>query len=136
MTDGTWVAFDPVPEGEAAPTTPPVAEPEVQTPAAPQPPIAAPPEVDNESPDAETDTTDTSSTGLSEAAVWGVRIGLGVGVLLVPLLVAAGAIIGTKYLRRRRRRRADEASERIRGAWASATDDLVDAGLRIPQFVE
>ena len=132
MTDGTWVAFDPVPDAEAAETAPPAPEPEVQTPAAPQPPVAAPPEVDNESPEAETDATDTESTSLSEAAVWGIRIGVGVGVLVVPLLIGAGAIVGAKYLRRRRRRKADEASERIRGAWASATDDLVDAGLRIP----
>ncbi|MET0663288.1 MAG: transglutaminase domain-containing protein, partial [Ilumatobacteraceae bacterium] len=133
LTDGTWVAFDPVPEAEAAEATPPVPEPEVQTPAAPQPPDAVPPDVDNESPDADTDPTDTSSTNLSEAAVWGIRIGVGVGVLVVPLLLGAGAILGAKYHRRRRRRKADEASERIRGAWASATDDLVDAGLLIPQ---
>ena len=132
LTDGTWVAFDPVPDAEAAESTPPAPEPEVQTPAAPQPPDAAPPDVDNESPDADTDPTDTSSTSLSEAAVWGIRVGAGVGVLVVPLLIGAGAILGAKYLRRRRRRTAEEASERIRGAWASATDGLVDAGLLIP----
>ena len=65
--------------------------------------------------------------------MWGIRIGVGAGLLVVPLLLGAGAIVGAKYLRRRRRRRAEEASERIRGAWASATDDLVDAGLLIPQ---
>ena len=47
LTDGTWVAFDPVPDAEAAETTAPSPEPEVQTPAAPQPPVDAPPEVDN-----------------------------------------------------------------------------------------
>jgi len=132
LTDGTWVAFDPVPDAEAAESTPPVPEPEVQTPAAPQPPDAAPPDVDNESPEADTDPTDTSSTSLSEAAVWGIRIGAGVVVVVVPLLIGAGVILGAKYLRRRRRRTAEEASERIRGAWASATDGLVDAGLLIP----
>ena len=55
LTDGTWVAFDPVPEAEAADASPPAPEPEVQTPAAPQPPDAAPPDVDNESPDADTE---------------------------------------------------------------------------------
>ena len=133
LTDGTWVAFDPVPDAEAAESTAPSPEPEVQTPAAPQPPVDAPPEVDNQSPDADTDSPDTSSTKLSEAAVWGIRVGVGVGVLVVPLLLAAGVILGTKYRRRRRRRKAHEASDRIRGAWACATDDLVDAGLRIPQ---
>ena len=41
LTDGTWVAFDPVPDVEAAETTAPAPEPEVQTPAAPQPPVEA-----------------------------------------------------------------------------------------------
>ena len=132
LTDGTWVAFDPVPEAETTDAAPPAPDPEVQTPAAPQPPVAPPPEVDNDSPDAETDSTDTVSTGLSDVALWGVRIGVGAGVLFVPLLCGAGAILGAKHLRRRRRRRAAVPTDRIRGAWASASDDLVDAGLRIP----
>ena len=133
LTDGTWIAFDPVPAEETTDAAPPEPEPEVQTPAAPQPPAAPPPEVDNASPDADTDSTDTTSTRLSGVGLWSLRVGVGAAVLMVPILLGAGLIVGAKQVRRRRRRRADVPTQRIRGAWASATDDLIDAGLRIPQ---
>jgi hypothetical protein len=50
---------------------------------------------------------------------------------LLPFVIAAGLILGVKYRRRRRRLGAPDAIARIRGAWASATDALVDAGLHI-----
>ncbi len=51
--------------------------------------------------------------------------------IVLPVLAVAAGIVGAKYTRRRRRLRALDPTERIRGAWASATDALVDAGLDI-----
>jgi len=42
-----------------------------------------------------------------------------------------GSIVGMKWARRRRRLRANDPARRITGAWANATDSLVDAGLTI-----
>jgi hypothetical protein len=53
------------------------------------------------------------------------------GLILLPFVVAAGVVIGLKHRRRKRRLHAADANDRIRGAWASATDALVDAGLLI-----
>lgn len=133
LDDGTWFAFDPVPEEEASDVAPPPPQPETQTPAAPQPPIAPPPDPDTENTPIETpDTTDSTGT-LSAAIEWAVRAGVFAGLILLPFLVAAGLILGTKHRRRKRRLTAPAATDRIRGAWASATDALVDAGLSIRQ---
>ena len=131
LTDGRWLAFDPVPAEESTLEAPPLPEPQVQTPAAPQPPIAPPPEPDNDTlaPD-EADTTESTSA-LSTAITWVVTASAGIGLLLLPFAAAAAVITGIKYRRRRRRLQATVPAERIRGAWASATDALVDAGLDI-----
>ncbi len=133
LTDGRWLAFDPVPAEESTIDAPPPPEPQVQTPAAPQPPIPPPPEPDNETltPD-EADTTESTSA-LSIAITWVVRASAGIGLLLLPFAAAAAVVTGIKYRRRRRRLQATVPSERIRGAWASATDALVDAGLDISE---
>jgi hypothetical protein len=55
------------------------------------------------------------------------------GITLVPVLAAAGTIVYLKWRRRRRRLRLKNPADRIRGAWANATDSLVDAGLAIEQ---
>jgi hypothetical protein len=131
LADGRWLAFDPVPAEETSDAAPPPPEPQVQSPAAPQPPIAPPPESDNETTTPEDETATETSSALSTALTWVAR---GVAVFtfaLLPFIVAAGLILGIKYRRRRRRLRAAEPADRIRGAWASATDALVDAGLRI-----
>jgi hypothetical protein len=131
LGDGSWIAYDPVPDEEATDGAPPPPEPDVQTPAAPQPPIAPPPEPDNEATDDET-VTDTAGEGrLSAALTWVVRGAVALTVIVLPVLAAAAGIVGAKYTRRRRRLRALDPTERIRGAWASATDALVDAGLDI-----
>ncbi len=131
LSDGRWLAFDPVPAEEASDGAPPPPEPQVQTPAAPQPPIAPPPEPDNETLAPDEATTAESTSVLSTAITWVIRGTVGIGVLLLPFVAAAAVITGIKYRRRRRRLRATVPSERIRGAWASATDALVDAGLDI-----
>jgi transglutaminase-like putative cysteine protease len=131
LADGEWLAFDPVPAEESTLEAPPPPEPQAQTPAAPQPPIAPPPEPDNEAltPD-EADATESTSA-LSTAIMWVIRGSVGIGLLLLPFAAAAAVITAIKYRRRHRRLHAAVPSERIRGAWASATDALVDAGLSI-----
>ena len=131
LNDGSWIAYDPVPAEEADDGAPPPPEPQVQTPAAPQPPIAPPPESDSETAD-DDEVIDAASDGaLSAVLTWAIRGSVALTVIVLPVLVAAGLIIGLKYRRRRRRLRAHDPAERIRGAWASATDALVDAGLAI-----
>ncbi len=131
LEDGTWIAYDPVPEEEVTDAAPPPPRPQTQTPAAPQPPVDPPPDPETETePPPETAESEESST-LSTALTWGVRGVAGLTLVLLPFVVAAAVIVGLKYRRRRRRLRAASAPERIRGAWATATDGLVDAGVSI-----
>ena len=131
LDDGTWRAYDPVPSEEATDGAPPPPEPQVQSPAAPQPPIAPPPESDNEAATPDDGRATTTNDALSTALTWALGATVALAVTLFPFVVAAGLILGAKHLRRRRRLGAPDAADRIRGAWASATDALVDAGLRI-----
>jgi hypothetical protein len=131
LADGSWVAYDPVPDTEATDDAPPAPEPQVQTPAAPQPPIAPPPESDTEATDDDDEADTSADSALSTALIWVARASITLGVVVLPLLIAAALIVGAKYRRRRRRLSASDPVERIRGAWASATDVLVDAGLHI-----
>ena len=134
MADGTWVAFDPVPAEESTDPTPPDPEPQVQTPAAPQPPVAEPPESDTET----SNDDDAGRRGRLGRALDGGTVGrrestvVG-GVVLLPAIAAVGVVLGIKYRRRRRRQRDQDPAVRIRGAWASATDVLVDAGMDDPR---
>ena len=113
-------------------TAPPPPEPQVQTPAAPQPPIAPPPEPDNETqaPD------DARHHRVDQCAVDRDHVG---GPRECRHRSPPAAVRG-----RRSSRHGDQVpapapappghacpSDRIRGAWASATDALVDAGLDI-----
>lgn len=131
LVDGSWIAYEPVPAEEAAGGAPPPPEPQVQTPAAPQPPIAPPPESDNESATPDDETAPASDRALSAVLGWALRGSLAVAIVALPFLLAAALIAGLKYRRRKRRLRTPDPVGRIRGAWASATDALVDAGLDI-----
>ena len=131
LTDGSWLAYDPVPPDEASDGAPPPPEPQVQSPAAPQPPIAPPPESDNETATPDDDTDATTDDALSTAIIWASRGLVVLAAIVLPFTIAAMLILGAKHRRRRRRLGASDAADRIRGAWASATDALVDAGLRI-----
>lgn len=133
LQDGSWVAYDPIPAEEATDTAPPPEQPQTQTPAAPQPPVDPPPEPDEQPPQEEDPTESETDGRLSAALIWAMRVTGGLVVLSAPFLIAAALILGAKFRRRRARRRADAAIDRIRGAWASATDSLVDAGLTIPE---
>jgi transglutaminase-like putative cysteine protease len=131
LTGGAWLAFDPVPTEEAVDEAPAPPEPQVQTPAAPQPPIPPPPEPDTETTPPDELTADESTGAFSTVVTWVSRGAVALAVVLLPLLVGAGCILGVKRRRRRRRLSAAAPEDRIRGAWASATDALVDAGLDI-----
>ena len=131
LFDGAWVSFDPVPPDEASDVAEPAPEPQVQTPAAPQPPVAPPPEPSNDTPVSDESGGDTTADALSNAVQWLVRGTALAGVLLVPLAIVVGVIIGLKRRRRRQRIHAPLPQDRIRGMWAVATDSLVDAGLSI-----
>lgn len=131
LTDGRWLAYDPVPDREATDGEPPPPVPDAQTPAAPQPPIAQPPDPTQETTERDRTADESADTGLSLLAAWTIRAGVTLGVLLLPVLVGVLVILTVKRRRRRRRVTASVPRERIRGAWASATDALVDAGLDI-----
>lgn len=125
-----WLAFDPTPARVAVDDDEPPPPPEAQSPAAAQPPIAPPAETGDEGDDAVVDVRrdggrwGSLGTWLTRSAVVG-------GVALFPVLVIAGAIVLTKLLRRRRRLQGADPAHRVRGAWANATDSLVDAGMTI-----
>lgn len=129
--NGRWIPLDPVPEQEATDEvlSPPL--PQTQTPAAPQPPVAPPPETDTDSDSTPPVADDGGPSALATVLAWAGRTALVVSVLLLPFLVAATSILVVKRRRRHRRLTADEPLERIRGAWACATDALVDAGMSI-----
>ena len=131
LADGRWLAFDPVPPAEATDGAPPPAEPQVQTPAAPQPPIAPSPEPDADSTERDEDVDEAPASTLSTVITWALRGTVVVGLILLPFIAAGAVVAGIKHLRRRRRLRARTPLARISGAWASATDVLVDAGLEI-----
>jgi transglutaminase-like putative cysteine protease len=125
-----WVAFDPVPEVEADQTDEPTPQPEAQTPAAAQPPIAPPTdEVDDE--EDSVVQVDTDVTRWAAVRPWLAWSGVIAGLGLLPILAAAAAILAVKWRRRHRRLVSGDPARRIRGAWANATDSLVDAGLTI-----
>ncbi len=125
-----WIAFDPVPPEEAGDTPPEEPEPQVQTPAAPQPPAAAPPENDDEPVITDTDDAADTRAGLPIVVEVVLRSAAVVGAVVLPVLLLVMAILGVKW-RRRRRHLSGSPVERIRGAWAEATNRLVDAGMTI-----
>ncbi len=130
FTDVGWVAFDPVPSLPATDDEEPPPQPEAQTPAAAQPPIA-PPTDDVNDVDDEIIELQTGSDRWAGVRRWLARGGTVVAVSVLPFLLVIGAIVGAKWIRRRRRRRDPDPVRRIRGVWANATDSLVDAGLTI-----
>ena len=130
VADAGWLAFDPVPDDEVGDVVPPEPEPETQTPAAAQPP-AEPPARPGET-DTETDEeAEETEARWGSVATWVVRVLLGSALIAIPAALALAAIVVVKQARRRRRATADEPAAQVRGAWANATDALVDAGLTI-----
>jgi transglutaminase-like putative cysteine protease len=128
LTEDGWIAFDPVPPEEVADATPAPEEPSAQTPAAPLPP-GPPPAAGETSNDTE-DATDPSGSDdrISGLAAWVGGVTLFLLLVVAPLASAALLILVAKRRRRRRRLLAPVPADRVRGAWALATDALVDAG--------
>ncbi len=125
-----WLAFDPIPAQQAGPdddTTPPPSE---QSPAAAQPPPPEPPER-SEEPAEDTTEPEVEATGSGSVSVWVIRAAIAGGAVILPVFAAIATILFVKWRRRRRRLRAADPAQRIVGAWANATDSLVDAGLTI-----
>jgi transglutaminase-like putative cysteine protease len=125
-----WLAFDPTPEqpsdeqGELPP--PPAA----QSPAAAQPPIR-PPAVRPTDDDDQAPEASSGPQRWGSLRTWLVRAGVGGGLAVLPFLLVIGSILTVKSIRRRRRVRRRDPARRIVGAWANATDSLIDAGLTI-----
>lgn len=130
LFDGGWVALDPVPSEEESDAAPPPEDPAVQTPAAAQPPIAPPPEVSNDTNVDDEVADDQQARSLSAIRLWGQRIGLGLAALLLPAFLIILLILGIKG-RQRRTLLGGAPNGRVAGAWAVATNRLVDAGLTI-----
>lgn len=130
LADGTWVAYDPVPEREATDDTEPEPQPESQSPAAAQPPIAPPAEDETEDEEVVLD-EDRDGDGWGTLGTWVVRGAVLGGLTLTPIVLAIGAIVAIKWSRRRRRLTVADAAGRVRGAWANTTDVFVDAGVTI-----
>jgi hypothetical protein len=131
LLDGRWIAFDPVPPDDASDDAPPSDEPAVQTPAAAQPPLAPAPEPAPDTADNNEAGDDASATTVSVYVRWGQKAGVALGTILLALSGLAAIILLAKLRRRRRRLDSGTSAQRIAGAWAVATDRLVDAGLRI-----
>lgn len=130
VADVGWLAFDPAPESVTGDAAPPAPQPEAQTPAAAQPPVEPPARPDTG--DTPTDEqVDAADEGWSRVTTWALRVATAASLIALPAAVALAAIATVKLLRRRRRARHPDPSERVRAAWANATDALVDAGLLI-----
>jgi hypothetical protein len=129
LEEGGWVAFEPVPPEETTDEVPVPEPPSQQSPAAAQPPIAPPSEqTDETAPELDEPISEIIQGGLR---TWVTRAGIGVGVTVLPVLLVCGTILLLKWQRRRRRLQVPESAKRVVGAWANATDSLVDAGLTI-----
>ena len=129
LTDRGWFAFDPVPPEAATEPEELPPPPSEQSPAAPQPPVVPPLDRSEEvdPPEEETAVLEVQSA----LRIWAERIGFVGGGILVPVALFVVTVLAIKWRRRRRRVRAGEPGRRIVGAWANATDSLVDAGLDI-----
>lgn len=127
-----WIRFDPVPATVAddAETEQPTQQ--VQSPAVPQPPIVPP----QEQVDRDDDPPPPEADGSARFAALR-RLIMTVltysAIVLAPLALIFGGVLGFKAVRRWRRLRTDDPAARIRAAWANSTDIFVDAGLSIPK---
>ena len=122
--DAGWVTFDVVPTDVAAAEPEPLTEFDGRA-ATPPPPLPPPVSTPQEEPPPPTPTS--SGRGLLDR-ILSVAVLVGGSLLLVGLLLGGilGAIILAKRRRRRHRLAAARTSAKVIGAWAEATDSLVD----------
>jgi hypothetical protein len=120
-----WVPFDPTPEPTIVATPGAVAQ--IGPGAAPIPPIAPPPPVAEAATPAEQ--VNNGGFGLGHRLMRALAlVGGFFGVCALIVGTVTGVVVLLKRRRRRRRLFAHRRSDRVVGAWAEATDTLVDYG--------
>jgi hypothetical protein len=126
--DGRWLTVDPVPAEPSTEPERPDEQPPAQSPsAAPSP---APPAPDLEDrPAIPIDETDDEQDRQASIG-WGRRVALGTALAAATVVSAIGGLLFAKLWRRRRRLSGDQRTV-VRGAWAAATDALVDRGVEL-----
>lgn len=130
LADGRWIAFDPVPVFENSIDDEPTSPPEAQSPAAAQPPTQPPSDESSDDDDKEV-VLEPSRGRWERIGIVVLRVGAVTSVALLPLILAIAAILALKWRRRRERLRLPDPARRVRGAWANASDSLIDAGLTV-----
>lgn len=123
-----WVPFDPTPE-EDKKLRKPNDEPNEE----PQPQVLQPPRVPGEPKEANDNLQqgDGERSDLDILAVLGTIIGIVLDVAKVALLtLPLWGVLLFKFLRRRRRRRASDATVQLTGAWRELADRMRDLGVR------
>lgn len=123
-----WVPFDPTPE-EDKKLRKPNDEPNEE----PQPQVLQPPRVPGEPKEANDNLQqgDGERSDLDILAVLGTIIGIVLDVAKVALLtLPLWGVLLFKFLRRRRRRRAPDATVQLTGAWRELADRMRDLGVR------
>ena len=131
LIGGQWTPFDPIPDVVYRPSTTPPELPRTQTPAAPQPPVQPPPDPITDRDDEQDEQSEVLDGERETWWSWASRAGGVTVVIVLPIVLAAMLVLAIKSRRRRRRLNAPSAVDRVRGAWALATDALVDAGLAL-----
>lgn len=125
--DVGWVAYDPVPT-RVAQEGPARQQPVGAAPAdIPSQPPTPPPAPDSELTEDDPSAADESGRGWVRAAL---AVAGGASGILLVVAALAGLVIVGKRRRRRRRLGSPFAHQRVLGAWAEATDRLVDLGAR------
>ena len=122
-----WVSFDPVPQTPAG-IDPPVADPSGA--AAPTPLVPPDPAGQPVQPRTSGDERPTPTTGLdgTRRHRWRGAIFTVIAISVLAVFGAAAATLLAKQRRRKHRLRVGDPGDRIVGAWAEATDTLVDFG--------
>ena len=125
-----WVDVDVLPEDSTVPEILENQSGRAVTPPAAQP--LQPSAVDQADADEDTDTAVPPADPGPWASVrlWALRVAIGSGVLMCPLVVFA-AVVMWKKVRRRKGLKASDPAKRVSTAWVLATDALVDAGVTL-----
>lgn len=128
--DAGWVPFDPTPPEDQK-----LRKPNDDPNEEPQPQVLQPPRVPGEPKEASDNLQqgDGKRSDLDILEVLGTIIGILVDVAKLALLtLPLWGVLLYKFLRRRRRRRAGDATVRLTGAWRELSDRMRDLGVRPP----
>ena len=123
-----WIAFDPVPTTTVTQLPGPATR--IGVGSVPTPPLLPPPP-SIEPPDSGPPVS-TATKGFASRLALALTIALlSLVLLVVGVVLLAGGVIAAKHRRRRARLLASRPSDRVVGAWAEATDTLVDYGANL-----